>query len=338
MMSVRPREPLVSVITPVFNTGKYLAECIESVLTQTYGNWEYVIVNNKSTDDSLSIAESYAVRDSRIRVVTTDRFLPVNKNHNFALRQISPFSTYCKVVQADDWIFPECLEKMVSLAETDERVAIVGAYALAGRSVRCHGLECSNSAKASSIIPGREACRQFFLRNCYVFGTATSVLYRSALIRARDPFYVESSNHGDSEVCFDVLDGRMFGFIHQVLTFTRVGNESITTSVKDFNPGELHAYIVTTKYGQRYLSPEEYKMCRRRVDRVLYTALARSVFRRRGRAYWNYQSQWLAAAGLEFDRARVRRMQIPRILQLLGNPVATAKSLYHHFIAGEHGE
>ncbi|MCB0227477.1 MAG: glycosyltransferase, partial [Anaerolineae bacterium] len=54
------RQPLVSVVTPVYNTDKYLADCIESVLAQSYDNWEYVIINNCSTDRSLEIAQRYA--------------------------------------------------------------------------------------------------------------------------------------------------------------------------------------------------------------------------------------------------------------------------------------
>ncbi|NIV53907.1 MAG: glycosyltransferase, partial [Gammaproteobacteria bacterium] len=62
------REPFVSVVTPVYNGAKFLPECIESVLAQSYTNWEYIVVNNKSTDDTLAIAEDYARRDPRVRV------------------------------------------------------------------------------------------------------------------------------------------------------------------------------------------------------------------------------------------------------------------------------
>ena len=50
------QEPFVSVLTPVYNGEDFLAECIESVLSQTHGNFEYIIVNNRSTDRSLEIA------------------------------------------------------------------------------------------------------------------------------------------------------------------------------------------------------------------------------------------------------------------------------------------
>ena len=65
-------QPLVSVVTPVFNGGKFLGECIDSVLAQTYTNWEYVIVDNCSTDATLEIAQRYAAADPRIRVYHND--------------------------------------------------------------------------------------------------------------------------------------------------------------------------------------------------------------------------------------------------------------------------
>ena len=58
-------QPFVSVLTPVYNGAKFLRECIESVLNQDYENWEYVLVNNHSTDNSLQIMREYAAKDDR---------------------------------------------------------------------------------------------------------------------------------------------------------------------------------------------------------------------------------------------------------------------------------
>jgi glycosyltransferase involved in cell wall biosynthesis len=124
--------PLVSIVTPVYNNADDLAECIESVLAQTYQNWDYTIVNNCSTDGSAEIARRYAAKDSRIRVHDNRQFLRAIRNHNHALRQISPESKYCKMVFADDWIFPRCLEEMVAMAERHPSVGIVGARAGGG--------------------------------------------------------------------------------------------------------------------------------------------------------------------------------------------------------------
>ena len=66
---------LISIVLPVYNGEAYLADSIESILRQTYENWELIIVNDCSTDHTLEIAESYQKRDPRIRVFSNERNL-----------------------------------------------------------------------------------------------------------------------------------------------------------------------------------------------------------------------------------------------------------------------
>ena len=207
-------QPLVSIVTPVYNEAEYLSECIESILAQTYQNWDFTIVDNCSTDGSLEVARRYAAKDRRIRVHQNQQFLRVIPNHNVALRQIAPESKYCKVVFGDDWIFPNCLQEMVAVAEARPSVGIVGAYALEGQRVAWTGLPYP-----SPLVCGREICRRHLLEGLYVFGSANAVLYRSDLVRSRDPFYNEANIHADTEVCFALLKTSDFGFVHQILTF-----------------------------------------------------------------------------------------------------------------------
>jgi glycosyltransferase involved in cell wall biosynthesis len=111
------RGPVVSLVTPFYNTEDYLAEYIESILRQTYDNWEYVLVNNRSTDKSAEIAEYYVrLYPEKLRLEHNTAFLSQVQNYNNALRLISPKSKYCKLVQADDWVFPQCLAEMVETA------------------------------------------------------------------------------------------------------------------------------------------------------------------------------------------------------------------------------
>ena len=129
-MSANP-QPLVSIVTPVYNGEKYMQECIDSVLAQTYQNWEYIIVNNCSTDRTLEIVTSYAERNPKIKVYKNECLVTALQNHNRALRWISPESKYCKLLHADDWLFPNCLEMMVRVNEAHPSVGIVGSYGLA---------------------------------------------------------------------------------------------------------------------------------------------------------------------------------------------------------------
>lgn len=79
------RSPKVSIILPVYNGSQFLAESIESCIKQTYTNWELIIVNDCSTDNSLQIAEEYAGEDNRIRVVNNqiNKKLPASLNEGF---------------------------------------------------------------------------------------------------------------------------------------------------------------------------------------------------------------------------------------------------------------
>ena len=75
-------QPFVSIVTPVHNEAEYLSQCIESILAQTYQNWDYTIVDNCSSDGSLEIANRYAAKDPRIRVVKNPELLRAIPNHN----------------------------------------------------------------------------------------------------------------------------------------------------------------------------------------------------------------------------------------------------------------
>ena len=217
-------------VTPVYNGADVIEECIESVLAQTYDSWEHVIVDNCSTDGTREIARRYADGDARIRLVTPEEFVGVVESGNRSLREISPDSTYTKVVHADDWLFPECLERMVGLCEENPSVGVVSAYRLEETRVTLTGLPHS-----ITVIPGREMARSILLGGPYpqLFGSPSSLLIRSDLIRSRDPFYdVQfdiSEDHPFTEdlaACLEILRDSDFGFVHQVLTFTRRNEDS----------------------------------------------------------------------------------------------------------------
>lgn len=295
--------PLVTIVTPAYNEEKYLSQCVESVLAQTHSNWDYLILDNCSTDQTRAVAEKYASRDARIRVVSNSSLLPAVANFNHALRQISPRSKYCKIIFADDWMFPECLERMVGRMEENPSVGIVAAYGLQNDHVLWQGVPYQNST-----VPGREICRQRLLGGPYVFGSPSSVLFRSDLVRSRDHFYNEANSHGaDSEACFELLEGCDFGFVHQVLTFSSEREGSLLAASRKINAsaGDLLRELVV--YGPRYLTADEYKD---RLDVALlkyYDFLASSSLHRRGDVFWDYHKRKLRDCGIDFNRLSIVR-------------------------------
>ena len=317
--------PLVSVVTPFYNTEAFLAECIESVLRQTHQNWEYVLVNNQSTDRSAEIARLYAAQDSRIRLIETPRFLSQNENYNFALEQISTSSKYCKVVQADDWIFPECLARMVSVADGDPSIGVVSGYRIQGRLVNNDGLPYSDAP-----IPGREICRlNLLLDGRQLFGSPTTVMVRSELVRKRRPFYPPASISDDSDAMFEVLRDCAFGFVFQVCAYERVGDDGISSCVDRHDPfWFLAKFTRIKKYGPEYLSAKEYEGRMRSVERAYLRFLARSSFSRRDREFWAFHRDGLRAQGYELTWLRLLPFIGWQIVDFVLNPKATIGSLY----------
>jgi len=288
------RQPKVSVVTPVYNGEAFLAEAIESVRTQTYPNWEYVISDNCSTDRTREIAERYAALDPRIRVHRGDLFLPIIANWNRAIAQIAPDSTYCKVLHADDQLFPECLERMVAVMERNPNVAIVSAYVLADRQVEGSGLPLG-----PEVWDGREICRNTLLGRYYLFGSPSSVLVRADLVRAKpNGFYNEENVHADFEICYELLENRDFGFVPQVLTYTRKHPGSMgNTHSRYFNPQLVEYLGMMRKYGPKYLDPETFQRAHAEMLRAYRRTVARRLIAGRGRDYWEFHRKKLQRFG-----------------------------------------
>jgi glycosyltransferase involved in cell wall biosynthesis len=310
--------PLVSVVTPFHNTTAYLAECIESVLAQTYQNFEYILVDNCSTDGSTEIAERYAARDPRIRLIRRPTLLSQVQNYNCALEELSETSKYCKIVQADDFIFPECLSLMAEAFEQSESVGLVSAYDLKGRAVRGSGIPYQ-----ASPFPGKDIARLYLRDGIFPFGSPTTVMYRSSMIREQRPFYEEGLLHEDTEKCMQILEKWDFAFVHQVLSVLRVDNESISSAVRNFEPDRLDRYILVQRYADRFLAQDEAAALKSLVRRDYYHFLAEAALLGRDAEFWNYQRTGLETLNEPLDRSFLAKQIVREILRMAANPGAT---------------
>jgi glycosyltransferase involved in cell wall biosynthesis len=304
--------PLVSVVTPFYNTCEFLSECIESVLSQTYENWEYILVDNCSTDGSSEIAAKYqAEHPDKIRIVHTESFLSQVQNYNFSLTCISPISKYCKMVQADDWLFPDCLSQMVAVAEAHPSVGIVAAFRLEGNEVQLGGLPYP-----SPEVSGRDACRLYLLDNKYLFGSPTSLMFRSEAVRSRNPFFEERYDpFEDGHVCFDLLTTWNFGFVHQVLTYTRWGNEGIMSRLVGFGLEPFLHLTMLVAHGKHFLSSNEYNLRLKQAEQRYFLFLTKCAcaFHSESSEFWAFHRTGLASINYSFDWKRFLRW-MPRAL------------------------
>lgn len=101
--------PEVSIITPVFNSSKFLEETIASVLNQTFTDWEWMITDDKSTDNSVEIIRK--IKDSRIQLILSDKNGGAGHARNLSLKQAN--GRFITFLDADDFWEPNFLEEMI---------------------------------------------------------------------------------------------------------------------------------------------------------------------------------------------------------------------------------
>ena len=296
--------PFVSVVTPVFNGATYIDDCVQSVRRQTYQAWEYVIVDNCSTDGTSDIVQRHASEDSRIRVVRTPELLPLIQNHNFALKQLSPKSEYCKIVHADDELFPECLEMMVLAGNKHPSASIIGSYSLWGAKVVSDGIP-----HETTLITGRDLCRKTLLNQLYCFWSPSALLLRSSDIRERGSFYSGNHLHADVEAYYEVLRDSDFAFVHQLLTFIRRHDESATSRITGpQNQVILSNLDLFLRFGREFLTEEEYQSELKVKTRQYYKFLVNSLLVFRERDFWRFHQQACNAMGFPLRWSHLARV------------------------------
>lgn len=312
--------PFVSVVTPVFNGEKYIDDCIQSVRRQTYQAWEYVIVDNCSTDGTSDIVQKHVAEESRIRVLRTPELLPLIQNHNFALEQISPKSQYCKIVHADDKLFPECLELMVAAGDKHPSASIVGSYSLWGEKVVSDGIPLE-----TTLITGRDLCRKTLLGQIYCFWSPSALLIRSSSIRERGSFYKGTHLHADVEAYYELLRNSDFAFAHQILSFIRRHDESATSRItRPQNRTLVSNLDLFLKFGREFLTKEEYQSELRVKTRQYYRFLVGSLLACRERGFWQFHQEACKAMGFPFRWSQLAQVFLWEALSKPGPTVRNA--------------
>jgi len=170
--------PLVSIIVPVYNSEKTLVRCINSILKQQYKNTEIILVNDGSTDNSLSICQEYAKMDSRIVVIDKPN-TGVSDTRNTGISHAS--GKYLQFVDSDDWISENATKVLVDkINETNCDMVIAGFYrVINGRKSEKSNISTNKVMDKKEFISHMmEAPANFY------YGVMWNKLYRADIIRA----------------------------------------------------------------------------------------------------------------------------------------------------------
>lgn len=209
-------DSLVSIIVPIYNAEKYLDSCIQSVLRQTYTNWELILIDDGSTDKSGRIAEEYGFADERITVFH-QKNLGVSLARNQGIDEAT--GNYAVFLDADDELIEDCLAKTVNIAEE------TNADVVAGRS-------CENQELFQDRIiwTGAEALENSLKDHLFTYSACAKLIRREFIGKTR--FTPDIRINEDSYFVFQLLcKQNVFVLTNDVIYFYRANSESSSRTV-----------------------------------------------------------------------------------------------------------
>ena len=209
-------DSLVSIIVPIYNAEKYLDSCIQSVLRQTYTNWELILIDDGSTDKSGRIAEEYGFADERITVFH-QKNLGVSLARNQEIDEAT--GNYVVFLDADDELIEDCLAKTVNIAEE------TNADVVAGRS-------CENQELFQDRIiwTGAEALENSLKDHLFTYSACAKLIRREFIGKTR--FTPDIRINEDSYFVFQLLcKQNVFVLTNDVIYFYRANSESSSRTV-----------------------------------------------------------------------------------------------------------
>ena len=189
------RAPRVSVVVPAFNNAEFIEETLESILAQTYDDFELIVADHSSTDDTWKLIQRFAT-DPRVRLTVTEAGGGAKRNWN----QVTSMARgeLLKLVCGDDLLYPDSLERQVAaLDAAGEGVVMVASSRDVINSRGRVVLRNLGLKGESTRLPGLVAIRRSVLAGANIFGEPCCVLFRTAALAAIGGWQGEHDYHID---------------------------------------------------------------------------------------------------------------------------------------------
>ena len=208
----------VSIIVPMYNAEKFIGKTIESVLSQTYENWEMLIMNDVSTDNSLAVVNEFAKKNDRIKVVNTEKNMGVVKGRNHLIDLAN--GKYIAFLDADDYWHSQKLEKQIQFMK--EKNA----------SISCteYTRVKENEEKINDVIIKEEISYNDMLKNNYL-GCLT-VIYDAEKIGKR--YFKELEKNEDYVLWLEIVKdvNTIYGLKENLAYYRVLDNSRSSNKVK----------------------------------------------------------------------------------------------------------
>jgi len=240
--------PKVSICIPTYNYGQFIAETIESVLAQTYADYELIVVDNCSSDDTRSIVAAYVAKDERIRYFCNESNLGMVGNWNRCLTYVR--GEYVKILCSDDLLAPSCIERSMEFFDKHPSVSLVTCIRqIVDKELK--PMTVVAYAESSGIERGSDVIRRCFFEGNLI-GEPTAVMFRRKdAVRGFDSRFKQLI---DLEMWLHLLEKGDLAFIAEVLCSFRQHEEQGTkSSIREFTVIDDELLLREAYLGKSYI-------------------------------------------------------------------------------------
>lgn len=193
--------PTISVIVPVYKVEAYLNRCVDSILSQTFSDFELILVDDGSSDNCPAICDEYARKDSRVRVIhQKNGGLSAARNAGIDWVFANSNSDWITFVDSDDGLAQYSLERLIAETERHQTDISIGKFV---RFYDGFPEEKKSACSQVKVISGREACYALYGDDAVTYTTAWAKLYKAELFR--DIRYPVGRIHEDEATTYKVL-------------------------------------------------------------------------------------------------------------------------------------
>ncbi len=207
----------ILVFVPTYNSEKYLRECLDSVLNQTFQDWECVISDDASTDKSVEIAKEYEKNDSRFRVLTHEKNVGAANNWNRAKEDNKSFAT--KILCADDYLMVDALKEQLNILKRNKTAIVFSErYIIFPNGKKLH----PRLPRYASNISFNDAFKYYINLGRNIFGEPVTALFRTDLFVKSEGFYPKFEYSLDTSGYMSIARGENVTFDSNVVGVFRL--------------------------------------------------------------------------------------------------------------------
>lgn len=227
---------LISVIVPVYNVGEYLCECIDSILSQTYQNLEIILVDDGSMDDCPELCDSYASKDSRVKVIHQEnRGLSAARNKGYEASS----GRYIAFVDADDMIFSTYIEMLYSLIVKNNAQIAICSY------TRAQNGQDEKTVTQEYVLPSEKMLKEWHGKRKSIETVVWNKLYSREIFEKfeHSKIFPEGKTHEDIYTSHLFVSlAKTIAITNKILYFYRKREKSISrTYTKEAAKADLDA-------------------------------------------------------------------------------------------------